>query len=91
MDIQKGDFVHMHRTGISEWWCEVIQVMPMVDRDGKPFKEQQYQVRYWSNRKNQWDYFHLAPDTYHEGMVKEILRLDPSVADIFRATNIKKG
>ena len=85
-EIQKGGFVCMWQTGLpTEWWCEVIQVLPRLKEDRTEYADQQYQVRYWSEKKNQWDYFHLAPNTAHRGMVKKALRVDPAVAVIFRS------
>lgn len=84
MNIEKGDFVCMWKTGIPEWWCEVIQVLKITNSYG-----QQYQVRYWSNKKNQWDYFHLAPQTMHRNMVKEVRKIPPEVVPMFRDLFIK--
>jgi hypothetical protein len=88
MSIEKGDFVCMWRTGIPEWWCEVIQVMPLGSREPE---EQSYQVRYWNKKKNQWDYFHLAPNTAHKGMVKEVRKIPEEVVPMFRDLFIKGG
>ena len=89
MKIEKGDFVCMCKTGIPDWWCEVIQVLPRLKEDGTKFDHQQYQVRYWSKKKNQWDYFHLAPNTAHMGMVKEVRKIPPEVVPMFRDLFIK--
>ena len=84
-EIQKGDFVCMWQTGLpTEWWCEVIQVLPRLKEDGTKYADQQYQVKYW-NGKKQWDYFYLSPTKHHKGMVKKVLRVDPAVAVIFRS------
>lgn len=89
MNIEKGDFVCMWRTGIPEWWCEVIQVMPRLKVDGTEYADQQYQVRYWDSKKNQWDYFHLSPQTMHRNMVKEVRKIPPEVVPMFRDLFIK--
>ena len=88
MTIKKGDFVQMWRTGIPEWWCEVIRVEPLGDR--KP-EEQSYQVRYWNGKKNQWDYFLLQPHIAHRGMVKEVRKIPPEFVPMFRDLFIKGG
>jgi hypothetical protein len=89
MTIDKGDFVCMWRTGIPEWWCEVIQVMPLREVLVDGVKDHQYQVRYWDKKKNQWDYFHLAPHTAHRGMVKEVRKIPAEVVPMFRELFIK--
>ena len=52
--------------------------------------DQQYKVMYWSPSSQQWDYFHLAPDTFNNNMVREVITLAPAVANIFRETNMRK-
>jgi hypothetical protein len=86
MTIDKGDFVCMWRTGTrTEWWCEVMTILPMRAgfNDGENI-DQQYQVRYWITEKDRWGFFNLAPDSYHMRMVKEVRKIPPEVAPMFR-------
>lgn len=89
MKIEKGDFVCMWRTGIPDWWCEVLRVFPPRDVLVDGVVDHEYQVRYWSNKKNQWDYFHLAPNSAHRGMVKEVRKIPPELVPMFRNLFIK--
>ena len=84
MNIEKGDFVCMWRTGIPEWWCEVMVVLPRGQA-----RTQEYQVRYWSNEKNKWGYFNLSPEIAHRGIVKEVRKIPPEVVPMFRDLFIK--
>lgn len=79
MDIKIGDFVLME-TSVGQWWCEVIGIIKSETNDPK------YVSRYWSENMQEWGTFHLAPETMHHGMVKEVRRLDPAIATIFKTT-----
>lgn len=79
MDIKIGDFVLME-TSVGQWWCEVIGIIQSETNDPK------YVSRYWSENMQEWSTFHLAPETMHDGMVKEVRRLDPAIATIFKTT-----
>lgn len=81
MDIKVGDFVLMHAEGMKvNLWVEVLGIIKSESNDP------QYLVQYWANGSNDWNTFYLAPETAHRGMVKEVRRLEPVVADIFRQT-----
>ncbi len=85
MSIEKGDFVCMWRTGTrQDWWCEVMTVLPLSKVKADSEQDQQYQVRYWITEKDRWGFFNLAPDSYHMRMIKEVRKIPPEVAPMFR-------
>jgi hypothetical protein len=85
MSIEKGDFVCMWKTGVSkDWWVEVMTVLPLSKVKADSEQDQQYQVRYWITEKDRWGFFNLAPDSYHMRMIKEVRKIPPEVAPMFR-------
>jgi hypothetical protein len=85
MRIEEGDFICMWKTGSPrEWWLEVMLLLPLSKVKADSEQDQQYQVRTWKVDINDWHYFYLAPNTYHKGMVKEVRKIPPEVAPMFR-------
>ena len=81
MDIQRGDFVLLELMGDSAW----IEI-----REPLLAHEPMFRAIYWQKMSNRWGTLHYQPTNAHKGMTKEVLRLEPAVADIFRETVLKE-
>jgi hypothetical protein len=81
MDIREGDFVYLQMFGDGAW-IEVKQTLPA--------HEPMFRAIYWQDLSDRWGTIHYQPNDAHKDMTKEVLRLDPAVADIFRETVVKQ-
>lgn len=85
-EIKLGSFVRIEAPWGDGHWCEVIDVLrPITNIEKNP--ERTYKVQTCDAYTHKYT---LAPDTAHKNMIKEVLNLDPAVADIFRETTMKE-
>ena len=80
MDIRRGDFVRLEMMGDTAW---------LEIRDPLPAHEPMFRAIYWQPLSKRWGTLHYQPTGAHQNMTKEVLRLAPAVADIFRETTMK--
>lgn len=91
-EIKQGSFVKVESPWGDYHWCEIVAPSkPLMSSEPRP--EQTYFAKTWIKGTKtivgHWEHYTLAPDTAHKGMVKEVLNLDPAVADIFTMTTLK--
>ena len=87
--IKVGSFVRMADVRGGQSWSEVVRInRPLMTSEPKP--ETTYHARHWTQHRNEWSYFTLAPEWAHKDFIVEVLNLDPAVADIFRETTLKE-